>query len=188
PPASIPPTLPDAKAQPGRRRLRHVASALVSIALLGLIAVAWRLTVRPTPARTGSTRITSLAVLPLENLSRDPDQEYFADGMTDELITDLAKIHSLRVISRNSMMAHKGKHLPVTQIGRELNVDAVIEGTVTRSGNQVRITAQLIEAHGDQHLWAEAYEGDVRDVLILQDQVAQAIAAAIKVKVAPEET
>src|SRR5689334_13036950 len=98
----------------------------------------------------------SFAVLPLENLSKDPDQEYFADGMTDELITDLAKIHSLRVISRNSIMSYKGKHLPVTQIGRELNVDAVIEGTVMRSGNLVRITAQLIQAHDDQHLWAEA--------------------------------
>src|SRR5438067_1419204 len=128
-----------------------------------------------------------MAVHPLENLSKDAEQEYFADGMTDELITDLAKIHSLRVISRNSIMPYKGKHLPVKQIGRELNVDAVIEGTVTRSGNRVRITAQLIEAHKDQHLWAQAYEGDVRDVLILQDQVAQAIAAEIKVKVAPEE-
>lgn len=179
-----PPTLPDEA--PGKKP-RVFAAALVALALLGLVALAWRLSVRPATVRTGSATITSLAVLPLENLSHDPDQEYFADGMTVELITDLAKIHSLRVISRNSVIAYKGKHLPVPQIGRELNVDAVIEGTVMRSGNRVRITAQLIEAQHDQHLWAEAYEGDVGDVLILQDQVAQAIAAAIKGKVAPEE-
>ncbi|HWY67355.1 MAG TPA: winged helix-turn-helix domain-containing protein [Terriglobales bacterium] len=166
---------------------RVVTIALVAVALLGLATLIWRLSVTPTTGKAGAVHIASVAVLPLENLSRDPEQEYFADGMTDELITDLAKIHSLRVISRNSVMHYKGKHVPIPQIGRELNVDAVIEGTVTRSGNRVRITAQLIETQSDHHLWAQAYEGDARDVLILQDQVAQAIAAEIKVKVAPEE-
>ena len=91
-------------------------------------------------------------MLLLENLSRDPDQEYFADGMTDELITDLAKIHTLRIISRSSVMQYKGKHKPVPQIARELNVDAVVEGTVMRSGHRMRITAQLIAAPQDRHL------------------------------------
>jgi TolB-like protein/Flp pilus assembly protein TadD len=139
-------------------------------------------TTTPIPAR-----ISSLAVLPLENLSQEPEQEYFADGMTDELITSLAKIRSLRVISRNSVMPYKGKHKPIPQIGRELNVDGVIEGTVMRSGNRVRITAQLIDARYDRHLWAQAYEGDVRDVLKLQELVAQAIATEIMGKLAPGE-
>ena len=161
---------------------RIVAAALVVFAVIGLA-----LYMRSRATRTAPVRISSLAVLPLENLSKDPDQEYFVDGMTDELITDLAKIHSLRVISRNSVMLYKGKHEPIPQIGRELNVDAVIEGTVMRSENRVRIRAQLIEARSDRHIWAQAYEGDVRDVLKLQEQVAQAIAEAIKGKLAPEE-
>lgn len=107
-------------------------------------------------------RIESLAVLPLENLSRDPEQEYFADGMTDELITELAKVHALRVISRNSIMQFKGKHKPIPEVARDLKVDAVVEGTVMRSGDQVRITAQLIEAPTDRHLWAEKYEGNLQ--------------------------
>src|SRR3954467_7166230 len=126
-----------------KKKRRIAAIGLAALAVLAIAGVAWW----KARARTGPVRISSLAVLPLENLSQDPEQEYFADGMTDELITDLAKIHSLRVISRNSVMQYKHKHKPVPQIGRELNVDAVIEGTVTRSGNRVRITAQLIEAH-----------------------------------------
>ena len=99
-------------------------------------------------------RIQSLAVLPIDNLSRDPEQDYFADGMTEELITDLAKIGSLRVISRTSAMQYKGTRRSLPEIGRALNVDAVVEGSVERSGNRVRITAQLIEAPTDRHLWA----------------------------------
>ncbi|HLZ49266.1 MAG TPA: winged helix-turn-helix domain-containing protein [Candidatus Acidoferrum sp.] len=156
---------------------------------LGLAAVAvifvWRM--GRIAGRTPPMRIQSLAVLPLENLSHDAEQEYFADGMTDELITDLAKIHALRVISRNSMMQYKGKHKPTPQIARELNVDAIVEGTVMRSGDRVRITAQLIEAHGDRHLWAEAYEGDLRNVLVLQDEVAQDIAREVKATLNPQE-
>jgi len=138
----------------------------------------------------GSTKhfkIESLAVLPLENLSKDPEQEYFADGMTDELITDLAKIGSMRVISRGSVIRYKGSKKPLPEIARELNVDAVIEGTVLRSGNKVRITAQLINAKSDQHVWAESYERDLRDVLMLQSEVAQAIAREIKTQVTPQE-
>jgi TolB-like protein/Tfp pilus assembly protein PilF len=138
-------------------------------------------------ARPRSLGIRSIAVLPLENLSHDPDQEYFSDGMTDTLITDLAKIHALRVISRNSIMQYKGIRKPLSQIARELNVDAVVEGTVTRSGDRVRITAQLIDAPHDRHLWADTYEGDLRDILGLQDQVARAIAGEIRVHLTPEE-
>jgi TolB-like protein/Tfp pilus assembly protein PilF len=138
----------------------------------------------------GSTKhleIKSLAVLPLENLSKDPEQEYFADGMTDELITDLTKIGSVQVISRGSVMRYKGIKKPLPEIARELNVDAVIEGTVLRSGDRVRITAQLIHAQSDRHLWAESYERDLRDVLVLQSEVARAIAREIRIKVTPQE-
>src|SRR5205823_10615881 len=121
--------------------------------------------------------IHSLAVLPLENLSGDPGQDYFADSMTDELITNLGQIGELRVISRTSAMQYKrGGRKPLPQIARELNVDAVVEGTVVRSGNQVRITAQLIQAHADRPIWAQSYEGNARDVLTLQRQIASAIA------------
>lgn len=132
-------------------------------------------------------QIHSIAVLPLENLSHDPEQEYFAEGMTDALITDLAKIHALRVISRNSIMQYKGNRKPLPQTARELNVDGIVEGTVMRSGDRVRITAQLIEASRDRHLWAETYEGDLRDIFGLQDQVAKAIAQEIRGKLTPQE-
>lgn len=131
--------------------------------------------------------IRSLAVLPLENLSGDPSQDYFSDGMTEELITVLGQIGELRVISRTSVMAYKGKHESLPQIARDLNVDAVVEGAVRRSGNQVRITAQLIQASADKHLWAQSYEGDLRDVLVLQKQVARSIAAEIRVELTPHE-
>jgi TolB-like protein/Tfp pilus assembly protein PilF len=137
--------------------------------------------------RAGPGRIESLAVLPLDNLSHDPEQDYFADGMTEELITDLAKISALRVISRTSVMRYRRTEKPLSQIAQELNVDGVVEGSVQRSGNRVRITAQLIQAATDKHLWAESYERDLRDVLSLQDEVARAIASEIKVKLTPQE-
>jgi len=132
-------------------------------------------------------KIESIAVLPLENLSGDPSQEYFADGMTDELITELGKVSALRVISRNSVMLYKGKRKPTPEIARELNVDAVVEGAVMRSGERVRITAQLIQARTDRHLWAESYERDLRDILALQSEVARAIAEEIRIKSTPQE-
>jgi TolB-like protein/DNA-binding winged helix-turn-helix (wHTH) protein/Tfp pilus assembly protein PilF len=131
--------------------------------------------------------IRSLAVLPLDNLSGDASQNYFADGMTDELITDLAQISALRVISRTSVMVYKGARKPLPQIARELNVDAVVEGTVLRSGDQVRITAQLIDAVTDKHLWSQSYEGQLRDTLALQDRVAKAIADQIRINLTPRE-
>jgi TolB-like protein/Flp pilus assembly protein TadD len=135
-------------------------------------------------ADTGARHIGSVAVLPLRNLSNDPEQEYFSDGMTDELITALAKVQSLKVISHTSVDRYKKGNRPLPDIARELGVDAVVEGTVMRSGDRVRITAQLIDAHSDQHLWAESYERDLKDVLSLQDEVAGQIAAQVGIKVA----
>src|SRR6202163_3355001 len=134
-----------------------------------------------------SSRIRSLAVLPLESLSGDASQDYFADGMTDALIADLGQISALRVISRTSVMMYKRARKPLSQIARELNVDAVVEGTVLRSGDQVRITAQLIEASADKQLWSQSYEGELRDTLALQNQVARAIADQIRINVNPQE-
>ncbi len=138
-------------------------------------------------ARPPSAPIQSIAVLPLANLSHDPEQEYFADGMTEALITELSQISSLKVISRTSVMHYKGSSEPLPQVARELNVNGIVEGSVLRSGDRVRITAQLIQAPSDTHLWAKSYERDLRDVLRLQSEVAQAIANEIKAKVTPQE-
>jgi TolB-like protein/Flp pilus assembly protein TadD len=132
-------------------------------------------------------QIRSLLVLPLENLSRDPEQEYFADGLTEELITKLARISALRVLSRTTAMHYKGVRKPLPEIARELQVEGVVEGTVLRSGEQVRISAQLIHAPSDTHLWANSYERDLRNVLTLQSEVAQAIAREVQVKLTPQE-
>ena len=138
-----------------------------------------------TPA--SSFRVPSLAVLPLENLSRDPEQEYFADGLTEALITSLAKIRALRVVSRTTAMHYKGVHRPLPEIARELGVESVLEGTVLRSGDRVRISAQLIDARTDSHLWAESYDRDLRDMLGIHSELAGAIAKEIQVKLTPEE-
>ena len=138
-------------------------------------------------AETTPEPIKSLAVLPLENLGRDREQEYFVDGMTDALITDLAKIGSLRVISRTSVMRYKGARKSLPEVARELNVDTVVEGSVLHAGGRVRITAQLIQAATDQHLWAESYERKLEDVFALHAEVAQAIAQQIKIKLTPEQ-
>jgi TolB-like protein/Tfp pilus assembly protein PilF len=134
-----------------------------------------------------ASRARSLAVLPLENLSGDPEQEYFAEGMTEALITTLAKIGEIRVVSRTSIMLYKGVRKPLREIARELGVDAIVEGTVLRAGDRVRITAQLIDAAKEAHLWAESYERDLRDVLTLQSEVAQAVAREVRVKLTPQE-
>jgi len=162
-----------------------VAGLLVLAALLvGLNVGRWRGRLL---GRGTSPRIESLAVLPIANLSGDPQQEYFADGMTEALITDLSKIGALSVISRTSVMRYKGTTKPLPEIARELNVDAVVEGSVQRSGDRVRVTAQLIGARTDTHLWAESYDRDLHDILALQDDVARAIANQIKVKLTPQE-
>jgi len=136
---------------------------------------------------SAAMRIQSVAVLPLDNLSGDPSQEYFADGLTDALITDLAQIKALRVASRTSTLRYKGSKKQLPQIARELNVDAVVEGVVVRSGGRVRIDAQLIQANTDRHLWAKSYEKDLRDLVALQSEVAQAIANEIHIEVSAEE-
>src|SRR5262249_12394751 len=137
--------------------------------------------------RTSRKRIRSLVVLPLANLSRDPEQDYFADGMTEALITNLSKVGALKVISRTSAMRYKGTNKSVPEIAGELNVDAIIEGSVLHAGDRVRITAQLIHAGTDEHVWAESYERDLEDVLALQSEVARAIANEIRVKLTPQE-
>jgi TolB-like protein/Tfp pilus assembly protein PilF len=145
----------------------------------------YRFTMPVKYVREDSLEACSVAVLPLANLSNDPAQEFFADGMTDELINNLMKIEALRVCSRISAMAYKGVSKPVGQIARELDVDWVVEGAVVHSANRVRITARVIDGSTEKHLWAETYERDVRDVLALQSEVAGAIAREIRVKVTP---
>lgn len=174
-----------------KARLQPLAwkiAGLILVTLVGLLL--WKVRYKSGPAAAGvapANSVRSLAVLPLESLSGDASQDYFADGMTDELITDLGQIGALRVISRTSVMAYKHTRKPLPQVARELNVDAVIEGTVLRSGNEVRITAQLIDAAADKHLWANSYQGDLRDTLALQNKVAREIAEQIRINLTPEE-
>jgi len=165
---------------------RRSAMWSTSVALVVMIFAALAVWAIYSPKHPSAV-IRSLAVLPLESLSNDASQDYFADGMTDELISDLGQISALRVISRTSVMTYKRARKPLPQIARELNVDAVVEGTVLRSGDRVRITAQLIEAASDKHLWSQSYEGDLRDTLALQNEVARAIAAQIQIKLNPQE-
>jgi TolB-like protein/DNA-binding winged helix-turn-helix (wHTH) protein/Flp pilus assembly protein TadD len=178
------PALPAHPADPARSS-RWPTSTLAGLALTltALVLVVWGFESRG----RSSSPIRSLAVLPLENLSGDASQEYFADGMTDELIATLGQITTVRVISRTSVMPYKRVRKPLPEIARELNVDAVVEGTVMRSGGQVRITAQLIEALADKHVWSESYQGDLRDALTLQHRVALAIARQVQVNVNPKE-
>jgi TolB-like protein/DNA-binding winged helix-turn-helix (wHTH) protein/Flp pilus assembly protein TadD len=150
---------------------RGLIWAGVSVVLLVSALVAWYL-LRSHP-------MESIAVLPLANLSADPDQEYFVDGMTDKLITNLAQLSSLRVVSRTSIMQYKNSRKPLLQIARELQVDAIVEGSVVRSGDQVRITAQLIDARDDRHLWAQSYDRDLRDILQMEGAVAGDIAQKV---------
>jgi TolB-like protein/DNA-binding winged helix-turn-helix (wHTH) protein/Flp pilus assembly protein TadD len=165
------------------RAPRAAVLAGMGLILLVVAAEAWLLNsgVQSAPP------IRSLAVLPLENLSGDPGQNYFTDGMTDELITRLGQISRLRVISRTSAMTYKGTHKSMPEIANELNVDAVVEGSVLRSGDHVRITAQLIQLPADKHIWSDSYEGDVRDVLALQDRVARTIAEQVRATLSRQE-
>ncbi len=168
----------------GRKRPRAAALAVAA----GLLAVAaagftiWRAWGPP-----AQPRIRSIAVLPLENLSGDPGQEYFADGMTDELITALGKVSELQVISRTSVMRYKRARKPIPQIARELNVDAIIEGTVTQSNGRVRLTTNLLHGPSDRHLWAESYDRDLSDVIELQRELARTVARQVRVNLSPED-
>src|SRR6202521_5824832 len=189
--AASAPSAPLSGAQPsvGRRAILAGVGALL-LAAVAYGVVKYRLPAPSIPAAQPAAArvIRSIAVLPLDNYSGDPNQEYFAAGMTDELITDLAKISALRVISRSSVMQYKGDHRrPPPEIAKALNVDAVVEGSVVRSGDRVRITAQLIDAPADKHLWADSFERDSRDVLALQDELALAIARQINIELTPGE-
>jgi TolB-like protein len=154
-----------------RKRWTGLAAALL---LLLALAAAFFFLRKPGPAATGPQAIHSIAVLPLDNYSGDPSQDYFAEGMTDELTTDLATISQLRVISRSSTTQFAGAHRPPTpEIGKLLNVDAIVEGSVRRLGDKLRISAQRIDARADRHLWTKTFEGTSSDVLALQDQLAR---------------
>jgi serine/threonine-protein kinase len=167
-----------------RNRILILTAFLGMLIIAGLVsALVFRKSSTPAP----QIEIKSLAVLPLENLSGDTAQDYFADGLTDALIGDLAKIGELRVISRTSSMHFKGTKKSLPEIAGELKVEAVVEGTVQRSGERVRIRVQLIHAASDRHLWAETYERDVRDVLDLQSEIAQAIAREVQIQTTPAD-
>ena len=171
--------------------LRRLAATLVAGLIFGalLLAIVLIFDVAGTRQwlRARTTSIRSIAVLPLENLSGDPAQEYFADGMTEELTTDLGKISALRVISRTSAIRYKGTKKSLADIARELNVGAVVEGTVARSGSHLRITANLLQAFPEKHLWAESYESEVGDALKVQGEIAQAVARQIQVKLTHQD-
>jgi TolB-like protein/DNA-binding winged helix-turn-helix (wHTH) protein/lipoprotein NlpI len=189
PPTIDPPAPVAPLSQPRRVVLRYALAflAAVGVAVALMLVLDWGHLRRRLTGKARTPRIESLAVLPLHNLSHDPEQEYFSDGMTDELITDLAKFGSFRVISHTSVERYKDTKRSLPDIARELGVDAVVEGTVTRSGEHVRITAQLIEARSDRHLWAESYERDLRDVLALQNEVSRDIATEIQIKVTAQD-
>jgi len=169
----------------GRRAFRYGFVALAAAAAV-VVVLAYKASALY-PGAPNRPSVRSIAVLPLKNLSSDPEQEYFSDGMTDELITELARIAELRVISHSSVGRYKDSQRSLPEIARELGVDAIVEGSVSRSGDRVRITAQLIDARTDTHLWADMYEDDVRDVLALQDRVAARIASQIGVKLTTGE-
>jgi TolB-like protein/DNA-binding winged helix-turn-helix (wHTH) protein/Tfp pilus assembly protein PilF len=164
----------------------HALLLTTAFAILAVSIVLWLARTGGAPANA-APRLNSIAVLPLENLSGDPSQEFFADGMTDQLITDLAKVGSLRVISRTSVMQYKGTRKGLPEIARELNVDTIVEGSVIRSGQRVRVTAQLVQAPTDLHLWAETYDRDLGDILKLQGEVAEAIAGQVRAQLTPTQ-
>jgi TolB-like protein/DNA-binding winged helix-turn-helix (wHTH) protein len=167
--------------------LRRRAAAISGLVLLvAVLAIAFWIEDRRVHM-PGMAPIRSLAVLPLENLSGDPSLDYLADGMTDELITSLGQISALRVISRTTAMQYKNAHKPLPQIAKELSVDAVVEGSLVCSEDRLRIDAQLIDATADKHFWARSFDGDLRDILGLQNQVASAVAEEIRIEVTPKE-
>src|SRR6185503_17481955 len=184
-----PPSAPETTTPPtgrGRGRNAWLAGALAAAALLAVL-IAFMPVLRRSADTPDHPRIRSLAVLPLANLTGDPAQEYFSDGMTDALITNLASLPALRVISRQSVMRYKGSATPLPEIARELGVEGVVQGSVVRSGGRVRITAQLVHAPTDRHLWAHSYERRLEDVLALQGELARAIAEAVQISVGPKE-
>jgi TolB-like protein len=184
----MPPTA-TSNVAPRGRFLRAFASAVLALVTVPAVLVGFNVGgVRfKLFGKSPSAHIDSIAVLPLKNLSDDREQDYFADGMTEALITDLGKVGALRVISRTSVMRYKDTKKPLPEIARELQVDALVEGTVARSGDRLRITANLVQASPERHLWAESYERNLRDVIAPQNDVARTITQQIQVKLTPEE-
>jgi len=168
-----------------RFQVRMSAIAAIALVVFAGLAIVTFVLARHRVVDAKPLPIRSIAVLPLANLTGDPGQEYFVDGMTDDLITELAQMSDVRVISRTSVVPYKEARKPAPVVGQELNVDAIVEGTVSRSGHRVRINAQLIDAHSDRHMWAQGYERDADDIVALQSDVARAIAEAIAGKLAP---
>jgi TolB-like protein/class 3 adenylate cyclase/Tfp pilus assembly protein PilF len=182
--AEAPRPLPGSTPVPSLRRFPLAGFGVAALVVLAA-GIAWLIaSIGPDPH---PAPIRSIAVLPLENLSGDPEQEYFADGMTEALIGDLAKLRSLSVISRTSVMRYKQSDKSLPQIARELDVDGVVEGTVMRAGDRVRITAQLIDARDDRHLWSDRYDRELSDVLALQSDVARTVADQVRIELNPEE-
>jgi TolB-like protein/DNA-binding winged helix-turn-helix (wHTH) protein len=168
-------------------RTRGRAGLILALCVCCAMGLAAWTTWRQFSIKGAGSPIRSIAVLPMANLSGDAAQDYFADGMTEELITELSRIHALKVISRTSVMEYKGtrKHLP--QIARELGVDGIVEGSVVREGDQVRITVQLLDAPNDRHIWSEDYQREMRGILNLQREMALAIAQQIRVQLTPQQ-
>jgi TolB-like protein/DNA-binding winged helix-turn-helix (wHTH) protein/tetratricopeptide (TPR) repeat protein len=185
PAASLLADHPDPRVEITWRR-RYIAPGVGLACLFAVVLLVFH--AAPKVFGTSSGAIQAVAVLPLKNLSGDPSQEYFSDSMTDELITQLAKISSLNVASAGSVVRYKNTSASAAEIGRELKVDAFLTGSVIRTGDKIRVSAQLIDARTDRHIWAEDYQGDLRDVLVLQNDIATAIAHSVKVKVAPADS
>ncbi|MGC2183535.1 MAG: tetratricopeptide repeat protein [Terriglobales bacterium] len=181
-----PPADEEADVRPTRTSRAPLWLVLGGVAVLAFIAFTYVM-LRGSAGHTTQPKITSLAVLPLDNLSGDPAQEYLADEMTEELCGRLARIHDLRVVSRTSVMRFKGAKLSVPEIARTLGVDALVEGSVIRQGSRIRVHAQLIRGSTDEHLWSDEYDGELGDVLALESEVAQSIARRVEVKVTGEE-
>ena len=186
-PVSVPVALPPTRRAAFRHRLflRLVLAGIAVVVLGG--ALFWRQIVHTVNHQRSAERINSLLVLPLKNLSGDPEQDYFADGMTDALNARLAGVSALRVISQTSSLIYRGTHKPLSQIARELNVNGIVEGSVLRSGNRVRINVQLVQPVSEKRIWGQTYEHDVQDILALQSEVTRAIVNEIQAKLTPRE-
>jgi TolB-like protein/DNA-binding winged helix-turn-helix (wHTH) protein len=182
--APVQPVTPDPPSRKASRRKLLTVLALLFVmgAILALVAYD-----RFSRKQALAARVRSIAVLPLDNLSHDPEQEYFADGMTEALINNLSKVGALRVISRTSVMRYRTNRKSLPEIARDLRVDAIVEGSVQRSANRVRITAQLIDGKTDAHLWAQSFDRDLSDVLALESEVAQAVTSEIRITLTPAD-
>ncbi|HEY3585215.1 MAG TPA: tetratricopeptide repeat protein [Casimicrobiaceae bacterium] len=164
----------------GEHTVKNIARPIRVFALRAPAAGAPRAAASTTPG-------VSICVLPFANMSGDPEQEYFSDGITEDIITDLSKVGALSVVSRNTAFSYKAKHVDIAQVARQMHVSYVLEGSVRKSGNRVRITAQLIDGASDSHVWAERYDRDLNDIFALQDEISEAIVGALKLRLLPSE-